>query len=405
MSNHGPSWISRPVEASITEAPAMTSKLALVESTRIAPRRDVDRRTVVLAVAAQPEAAASALAEAVTSTTQRLLGHEHILEIASNGPTVVLTLAVEGPGAHRVVDPAMPAALEVELAASLSERGVTGASVSVVTAGGAHSWSSRVEELWRDRLTSLRNDAFQQADAAAVRREIAEMVETGGIRTVFQPIVNVADSQVMGYESLSRGPPGHRWERPDVLLAAAGRAGMTGLVEWEMLRLARIRALKRIDDPNHSLFINAPDTRFWPDAPPNVDESPDGYWPWSRIVLEVTERTPIDNRPAVWAFHEQTCQRGARYALDDVGAGYAGLAALAMLAPDFLKIDMSLVRDCDRDPMKRAVIGALTQYAERSGVSVIAEGIETARELSVVRELGVTLGQGFLLGFPVEFPQ
>jgi hypothetical protein len=85
MSNHGPSRISRPVEASITEAPAMTSKLALVESTRIAPRRDVDRRTVVLAVAAQPEAAASALAEAVTSTTQRLLGHEHILEIASNG--------------------------------------------------------------------------------------------------------------------------------------------------------------------------------------------------------------------------------------------------------------------------------------------------------------------------------
>jgi EAL domain-containing protein (putative c-di-GMP-specific phosphodiesterase class I) len=382
----------------------MTSRLALVETNRVMPRRDADRRTLVLAVAAQPEAAAAALADAVSSTADRLLGRDHILEIASNGPTVVLTLSVDGPGANRVVDPAMPAALEVELAAALSESGVAGASVSVVTAGAAHSWSSRAEELWRERLTSLRNDAFENADAAAVRREIAEIVEAGGMRTLFQPIVSLSDNNLLGYEALSRGPGGHRWERPDLLLAAANRADMSGIVEWEMLRLARIRGAQRITDPTQSLFINAPDTRFWPDELPDADGGREACWPWERIVLEVTERTPIDNRPAVWAFHERTCHRGVRYALDDVGAGYAGLAALAMLAPDFLKIDMSLVRDCDQDPMKRAVIGALTQYAEKSGASVIAEGIETVRELAVVQELGVALGQGFLLGFPVEFP-
>jgi EAL domain-containing protein (putative c-di-GMP-specific phosphodiesterase class I) len=127
-------------------------------------------------------------------------------------------------------------------------------------------------------------------------------------------------------------------------------------------------------------------------------------WPWDRTVSEVSERTPILNLPAVWALRDRGRERGLRYALDDVGAGYAGLAALALLAPDYVKIDMAIVRDCDSDPTKQAVIAALIQYAKRSGALVIAEGVETDSELLMVRGLGVDFIQGFLIAEPAEVP-
>ena len=93
-----------------------------------------------------------------------------------------------------------------------------------------------------------------------------------------------------------------------------------------------------------------------------------------------------------------------RFALDDTGAGFAGLATLALLEPEFVKVDVSLVRACDATPFKRAIIESLLALGQTSRFEVIAEGIETFAEFTTLRRLGVCLGQGYLLGRPEELP-
>jgi EAL domain-containing protein (putative c-di-GMP-specific phosphodiesterase class I) len=306
-------------------------------------------------------------------------------------------------GSQRVADPALGPALEAELAAVLNAAGHPSASVAVASAGRPKSERVRDRELWHEKLTEVHLRARRQAEDMSFSSEIAQIIERGQIRTMFQAIVAATDGEVLGYEALSRGPTGHRWERPDLLLEAAQRGGMSAVVQWEMMRLARVRATERLRSTHALLFVNAPDMRFWPEAPVDGD-SGNVLWPWDRTVTEVSERSPIENLPAVWETRDRGRARGIRFALDDVGAGYAGLAALALLAPDFVKIDMALIRGCHRDPAKQAVIAALVQYARQTGAAVIAEGVETADESRAVCGLGVDLLQGFLYARPTEHP-
>jgi EAL domain-containing protein (putative c-di-GMP-specific phosphodiesterase class I) len=272
-----------------------------------------------------------------------------------------------------------------------------------MSAGPPRSSEARARELFEEKLLFLQARTRGQAEDASFRTEIAQIIEGGGVRTMFQAIVSAADGRVLGYEALSRGPSGHRWERPDHLLEAAHRAGLSSLVQWEMTRLARQRAQERLL-PEGLLFVNSPDTSFWPDAPGEVGTDQAYLWPLARLVSEVSERLPIVNLPAIWSARDQGRAAGVRYALDDVGAGYAGLAALALLAPEFVKIDMALIRDCNQDPAKQAVIAALVQYAQQAEARVIAEGVETDEEARAVCDLGVDLIQGFLFSRPTEEP-
>jgi EAL domain-containing protein (putative c-di-GMP-specific phosphodiesterase class I) len=359
----------------------------------------------VLIATAVPDTAGHDLPALVAQAAGDLLGPEHLLDLSILDDTaVVITLGLNGPGAGRVGDPALAPALEATLHAALRSAGHPYSSVAVATAGPPKSARDRARELWQEKLTALQVHTRRQAEDASFRTEIAQLLEGGAIRTMFQAIVGAGDAQVLGYEALSRGPAGHRWEQPDLLLHASLRAGLSSLVQWEMARLARVRARERLTSADHLLFVNAPDTRFWPDAPAEDEEDSVQLWPLNLVVREVSERSPIANFPAVWAARDRGRARGVRFALDDVGAGYAGLAALALLAPEFVKVDMSLVRDCDRDPVKRAAIAALVQYATQAGAAVIAEGVETAEESRVVRDLGVDLLQGFLFARPTEDP-
>ena len=364
----------------------------------------VEARTVVLVVSVVPwagEDVPSLLAEA----TCRVLGAEHVRDVAMAGEhAVTITLGLESPEAARLADPALVPALEVEMSAALREAGYRRTSVAIASAGPPLSEPDRARGLWEDKLASLQRDAIRFAEDLSFRREIAELVERSGIRTVFQPIVVARGGQVAGYEALSRGPAGHRWERPDSLLEAAERAGLSSLVQFEMVRVARKTAMLRLNSSEHLLFINAPDTRFWPEGRPDPADEVSSLWPWNRTVSEVSERTPIPNNPVMWALRDRGRERGLRYALDDVGAGYAGLVALALLSPDYVKIDMAIIRDCDSDSAKQAVIIALIQYAKRSGALVIAEGVETDGELVTVRDLGVDFIQGFVIAPPAEVP-
>jgi EAL domain-containing protein (putative c-di-GMP-specific phosphodiesterase class I) len=363
-----------------------------------------DRETVVLVAAALPETAGQDLAAVVVDAAADVIGSDHLHDlVVLDATTVAITLQLAGPGAGRVGDPALAAAVEAEISALLRAAGHAQASVAVAAAGPPTSARHRERELWEEKLAELQARVRRQAEDTSFRVEIAQLVEAGDIRTMFQGIVDATTERTLGYEALSRGPDGHRWERPDLLLEAAHRAGLSSLVQWEMLRLARIRAAERLTSTEHLLFVNAPDTRFWPEAVLAGDKGGSG-WPWDRMVSEVSERSPIANLPAVWESRDRGRGLGIRFALDDVGAGYAGLAALALLAPDFVKVDMALVRDCHRDPAKQAVIAALVLYAQRVGAVVIAEGVETPEESRVVCDLGVDLLQGFLFARPTEYP-
>jgi EAL domain-containing protein (putative c-di-GMP-specific phosphodiesterase class I) len=118
-------------------------------------------------------------------------------------------------------------------------------------------------------------------------------------------------------------------------------------------------------------------------------------------VLEITERIGLDAvaGPARVAMLRR---RGYRIAVDDLGAGYAALGAIATLEPDIVKLDMSLVRDIDQHATKRRVVGAIATLCRELGSQVIAEGVETPAELGAVRELGIDLIQGFLLARPTR---
>jgi EAL domain-containing protein (putative c-di-GMP-specific phosphodiesterase class I) len=113
------------------------------------------------------------------------------------------------------------------------------------------------------------------------------------------------------------------------------------------------------------------------------------------IVVEITERVAIVRHDEFQTALRTFKDRGYRVAVDDMGAGYASLQSLAAIEPDFLKFDVSLVRDIDRSSIKRSLLESLRQLGEKIGARVIAEGVERPEEMRTLTELGIELGQGF----------
>jgi len=123
------------------------------------------------------------------------------------------------------------------------------------------------------------------------------------------------------------------------------------------------------------------------------------------VVLEVTERSSLEQIPDARGRVAALKELGYRIALDDMGAGYAGLTSFAMLKPDFVKIDLSLVRDVEADSIKQTLIRTIVGLAHELDVKVIAEGVETLRERQMLQSLGCTQQQGYLFARPAApFP-
>jgi len=216
----------------------------------------------------------------------------------------------------------------------------------------------------------------------------------------FQPIVDVQTQTVYAYEALLRTEE-MSLRRPDLLIATAERLDRVHAL-GRSVRSAVSRAAA--DAPADALlFVNVhgleltDEELFATDGP----LAPMAH----RVVLEITERIGIDEAagPARVAMLRRL---GYRIAVDDLGAGYAALGALAMLEPDVVKLDMSLVRDLDRHPTKRRVVGAIATLCRELGSKVVAEGVETDIERKVLIDLGIDLLQGYLFAKPARgFPQ
>lgn len=239
-------------------------------------------------------------------------------------------------------------------------------------------------------------------DAKARARESAvgaldEILRFELLRSVFQPIVDLETGVLFGFEALVRGPAGSPLEFPDQLFAVARAHGRLADLDEACQRAAINGA--------HDLGILAPLTLF-------INAEPDavGFGPLPPIgrgvrgVVELTERT-LTSRLAELLPAVQTARAaGWGIALDDVGADTRSLALMPLLRPDVIKLDLRLVQE-QPTPEIAAIAGAVGAQADRTGASVLAEGIETEEQAQYARALGATLGQGFFFGRPEAAPR
>jgi diguanylate cyclase (GGDEF)-like protein/PAS domain S-box-containing protein len=232
------------------------------------------------------------------------------------------------------------------------------------------------------------------ARAEEQRTEIESILADppGRIGQVFQPIVDLRTGLIAAYEALSRFSDSQR--PPNAWFAQAHRCGLGIELEIAAARL-QLEAAGRPSSARLSINLS-PSAMLSTEA----DELLAGDL--SHLILEVTEDEVIAEGTALEERLAELRRRGAHLAVDDVGAGYAGLTQVMRLKPDVLKLDRSLVTGMSSDPVKSAMIDALARYARRIGAGVCAEGIETHDDLQALADLDVTHGQGFALGRPAE---
>lgn len=239
-------------------------------------------------------------------------------------------------------------------------------------------------------LPSVALSPEARRDRLAVGRVIQERL----YRSVYQPIVDLTDRRIEGFECLTRFAlsPGRS---PDLWFQRAARAGLSHRLEADTIRCA-LRAFDVLP-PGMYLSLNASAEAVRHGGVLAVLDRVDPR----RIVLELTEHDPVRDYAGLTHVLGPFRAAGLRLAVDDVGTGYADLQHLVQLRPDMVKLDISLTRRVLDCLPSRAMIDGLVTFTHAIGGRVVAEGIETADQLAAVRTLGVDAGQGFFLGRPI----
>lgn len=250
----------------------------------------------------------------------------------------------------------------------------------------------RLARMKREALKLLGANAIS-ADRAGLEASFDSALES--MWMAFQPILRATDGTVFGYEALLRTEE-PTLIRPDLVVDAAERLSSLPRLGRKVRELAAT-AMSRAE-PGAALFINlhpldlADEELFDAMAPLSQIAS--------RVILEVTERAAIEQVDAVERRVSQLRERGFRIAVDDLGAGYAGLSSFALLEPEIVKLDVSLLRDIDQSPVKQKLVASMTTLCKDMGFLVVAEGIETPAERDCVVAQGCDLLQGFLFARP-----
>jgi EAL domain-containing protein (putative c-di-GMP-specific phosphodiesterase class I)/FixJ family two-component response regulator len=214
---------------------------------------------------------------------------------------------------------------------------------------------------------------------------------------VFQPIVALRRGKIVGAEALARfaGPP---QRRPDAWFAEAEEVGLGGQLELFAARRA-VEALQHLPRAVY-LTINVSPSTLAKASFHKLVSKIEG----ERLVAEVTEHAPLPDYDDLARALKRLRALGMRLAIDDVGAGFASLRHILRLAPDLIKLDLTMIRNIHRDHSKQALAAGLISFARKSGATIVAEGIQSATELNALVELGVGYGQGYFLGRPAPLP-
>ncbi|MBV9100359.1 MAG: diguanylate cyclase [Candidatus Dormibacteraeota bacterium] len=287
--------------------------------------------------------------------------------------SVVATLAVWGPGARPELAPTLEAA-----AAML-----------------APVWAAQ-----REPAAQRFNATPFMPVPEEVRASIDSLLGSSGIAAALQPIARLHDGSVIGYEALARYAPRPYLSNPDELFALASSLSVQADVDLACLRAA-VRAAGCIGAAD--LFVNVLtgtvlDARGMAEL---IAAVRDAHLDPRSVVLEFSEREPVEDLAQLQRAAAQLRAEGFRIAVDDAGAGHASMRIIAELRPEFIKVDRSLIRSVESDGARRALVVALLSFSGHIGARVIAEGIETHREQETLLSLGVQFGQGWFVGRPV----
>jgi EAL domain-containing protein (putative c-di-GMP-specific phosphodiesterase class I) len=230
------------------------------------------------------------------------------------------------------------------------------------------------------------------ADRAGVEASFDRAMQS--MWMAYHPIVNVRDRTIYGYEALLRSNE-PSLPHPGAVIDAAMRLGR---IE-SLGRAIRSLVAEPIPvDTDFSLFVNLHVTDLT-DPALSDPESPLSKIA-SRVVLEITERSSLDEVKDVRKRVAALREIGFRIAVDDLGAGYAGLSSFTLLEPEIVKLDMSLIRDIHVTSTKQKVVRSMTALSKDMGMMVVAEGVETREERACLEDLGCDLLQGFLFAKP-----
>jgi len=241
------------------------------------------------------------------------------------------------------------------------------------------------------------NDTMKHQGCGACRDGQALDFE---IAMAFQPIVEPARRAIVAYEALVRGPNG---EPAGTVLARVDAENRYAFDQ--ACRVAAVSTFSKLGkgEADSRLHIN-----FMPNAVYEAETciratlaaARQHGLDIGRITFEVTEGERVTSHDHLRGIINAYRRTGFGTAIDDFGSGYAGLGLLVEFQPDEIKIDMTLLRGIDRDPVRRAVVAGIVTTARHLGIALIGEGVETAEEYAVLADMGITRYQGYLFARP-----
>jgi EAL domain-containing protein (putative c-di-GMP-specific phosphodiesterase class I) len=249
-------------------------------------------------------------------------------------------------------------------------------------------------------LAAFEIDNDLKAAAAVKEKEdrIRGVIDSRQLSIVYQPIWKLGNARPVGFECLARFAATPQ-RTPDKWFAEAGETGLSTELELTAIRLA-LGAVTALPADIYLAVNASPQTLLSEELAAALNGIPP-----RQIVLEITEHAHIDDYDDLRAALLPLRARGVRLAVDDAGAGYCTLRHILQLQPDLIKLDMSLTRNINLDPARRALASALVVFARDTGSCIIAEGVETASELNILQSIGVQKAQGFFLGRPLSFDE
>jgi EAL domain-containing protein (putative c-di-GMP-specific phosphodiesterase class I)/GGDEF domain-containing protein/CBS domain-containing protein len=234
-----------------------------------------------------------------------------------------------------------------------------------------------------------------------LEKQLVSIINRADVRTVFQPIISLRDGSVFGYEALSRGPAGSPLENPDTLFGVATECGKL----WELELLCRTKALETAyrNQFSYKLFINVNpsiihDEKFKQGF--TKEYLKEYHIDPSEILFEISEKDAVADLAGFKKTIDHYKNQNYRIAIDDAGAGYSGLNMIADVHPHFIKLDMKLIRDIEKDAYKKALVKSLWDFCCVTEISLIAEGVETEEELRALIDIGVPYAQGYFIQYP-----
>jgi EAL domain-containing protein (putative c-di-GMP-specific phosphodiesterase class I) len=310
--------------------------------------------------------------------------------------------------ARRQAESAETLLLAGDIAARMAERedssaaGVAGAAVAGAAAGAAIVASTR-GAAGADAQPSPRahgQPLLSAEEIASAREALARLIAGEGLTMVVQPIVDMSTGSAHAYEALARFGQPREDGSPLHWFALAEELGERAELERACLRKGLELHAHRPRGTSLSLNLSAPvllEAATMLMLEEAGDALPDEL---SGLIVEITEETLVHSDMELAHAIEPLRARGARLAVDDMGAGYSGLRQITSVLPSYLKLDRSLVTGIDTDSERAALVGALAGYSKQVGSLLVAEGVETEAELWAIRRLGVPLVQGFYLSRP-----